>query len=583
MSISRINLFQPCVWEKGALSKEIDRNLAAADDPYGSGRWEPAMAPQVFEKYKDTLGGMPIESFDPDGYLAELGLEKSLTAGRTNLEVLRAFHIIKDYRPDPRYFPLSEKAAALTQKIFLSISRVSCHLVNAVDRLVDPLAVKMAEKKYQTERYHANPYGRVEEIIKGAPSDLPKEARYWGILRQKIPQYAWDCGPHTGSIDPGRRTDENFGTYDIALKFGFTEGQARRIATKCYDVDTGKTHYHDPHDRTRPRITGTVGEIGDIHRHYNRSPSGLQDTRITAAKIHLDRSFLLADEGCFDAAEWEFGIGLHSLQDIFSHAQLTPTIHTCLGEFPDLVRYHPLSMFETAVATEGYFKKFIAGLNLKPIDHALQLQTPIDIPGPFIGGNASPQEQAAVSGKIAKFPEGLIDFLKKNGIRIFVGAEGTPLTELGFGMDLDGDGKITPGKWVDVNNDGQKQWFEVEDQFADGKKWDLQPAAYDHDRRIIFIAARILNKSEFEEVLKHEINHAVDSALQDDPHLNGNWNRYINKLYHTARREGAVGFDELDPHEYFAGSSGFNLSPQSCCRYKINCISVPREGGFNGR
>jgi hypothetical protein len=531
MLISKINFFQPEIWENEALLKEVERNLAVADDHLASGRWKPAIESRVFERYQDTLGGRPIESFDPDGYLAELGLGESLTAGRSNIDLLRAFHLIQEYRPDPRYFPLAKNMAAFVQKIFL---------------------VKMTERKYQTDRYHSAPYGRIEEIIKADRCDLPREARYLGILRQKVPQFAWDRGPHSGSIDPGCRANENFGTYDIALKFGFCEGQARRIATKCYDVDISQTHYHDPDDRSRLRITGTVGEIGDIQRHYNRSPAGVEDTRITAARIHLDRALQLAQEGFYDAAEQEFGIGLHSLQDIFSHAQLTPTTHTCLGVFPDLVKYHPLAMFETAVATEGYFKKFIAGLNLKPIGQGAESQTPITPCVQLVVGNAATGEKSGVSQKLAEFPKGLTAFLKNNGISIFVGAEGTKLTELGFGTDLDGDGKIMPGKWVDVNKDGKQQWFEMEDQFDNGKKWDRQPAAYNHYNRMIFIAARVLKESIFETLLKHEINHAIDLTCRDNPQLKNKWNPYIDKLYNAARRQGTIAFDELDPHEYFA-------------------------------
>ena len=552
MPISKINFFQPEIWEKGALLKEVERNLAIADDLFASGRWKPTIESRIFEKCKDTLGGRPIESFDPDGYLAEVGLEESLTAGRSNIDLLRAFHLIKEYRPDPRYFPLAKNIAAPVQKIFLSTSRISPALVNALDCLVDPLAVKMTERNYQTDRYHSAPYGRIEEIIKGDQSDLPKESRYMGILRRKMPQFAWDRGPHSGSIDPGRRADENFGTYDIALKLGFCETQARRIATRCYDVDIGRTHYRDPHDHTRLRITGTVGEIGDIQRHYNRSPAGVEDTRITAAKIHLERALRLAEEGFFDSAEQEFAIGLHSLQDIFSHAQLTPTIHTCLGEFPDLVKYHPLSMFEAAVATEGYFKKFIAGLNLKPIAPVAQLRAPIRNSGQLVVGTAAPEEITRVSQKLTQFPKGLTTFLKNNDICIFVGAEGTRLTELGFGADLDGNGKITPDKWVDVNKDGQQQWFEMEDQFDNGKKWDRQPAAYNHYNRMIFIGAQTLEDPAFETLLKHEINHAIDLTCRDNPQLSQKWNAYIHKLYNTARRQGTIAFDELDPHEYFA-------------------------------
>ena len=155
--------------------------------------------------------------------------------------------------------------------------------------------------------------------------------------------------------------------------------------------------------------------------------------------------------------------------------------------------------------------------------------------------------------KLAEFPKALTIFLKNNGIRIFVGAEGTQLTELGFGMDLDGDGKITPGKWVDINQDGKKQWFEVEDQFDNGKKWNRQPAAYNHHTGMIFISVRVLKEPGFEKILKHEINHAIDLTHQDNPHLKVKWKAYISKLYNTARRLGKIAFDELDPHEYFAG------------------------------
>jgi hypothetical protein len=551
MPMSKINFFRPAIWEDGALLREIERNIAIADDLYASGQWKAAMDSRTFEKYKATLGGKAIESFDPDGYLAELDLGPSLTAGRTNIDLLRAFHLIKEFRPDPDYFPLPKKLAAGFQRFFLSISRISPHLAIAVDRLLNPVAVKMIEGSYKTDQWLRDPYGKFEEIIKGEQSELSKEARYFGIIRQNVPQFAWDRGPHSGSIDPDLRVNENFGTYDIALKLGFSKAQARRIAIQCYDVDESKTHYHDPRDRTKSRITGTVGQVGDLQRHYNRSPAGVEDTRITAARIHLDRAFKLADSGFYDAAEREFGVGLHSLQDMFSHAQLTPTTHTCLGEFPDLVRYHPVSMFETALATEGYFKKFIAGLKLKPIVQIIDQQIALGPSGTLVTGS-DPQEKSRVTQKLTEFPAALTAFLENSGIRIFVSAEGTRPGDLGFGIDLDGDGSITTGKWVDINKDGQQQWFEVEDQFEDGKTWNQQPAAYNHQNRLIFIAARILNDADFEKILKHEINHAIDLTLHDDPQLKDKWRTYINKIYNTARRQAKITFNESNPHEYFA-------------------------------
>ncbi|MGD2272949.1 MAG: hypothetical protein PVI06_21305 [Desulfobacterales bacterium] len=552
MDISKINFFEPNIWQEGALEKEIERNLAVPEDCYASGTWRPAFDPKISEKYKDTLGGKPIKSYDPNGFLAEMGLAECLTAGRTYLEMLQAFHLVKEYVPDPRYFPLSRRIATFAQKTLLFISAISPRLIKIVDRLADYLVVKRIEKGYMKAKNDPGRYGRMEEILKGDRSDLPKEARYFSILRKTVLQHAWDRGPHTGSIGPGRQGTENFGTYDIALKLGFSESQAKRIAIKCYDVDLGKTHYHDPNDKDKPRATSTAGEIGDIHRHYNRSPDGEEDTRITAARVHLARSLELIAEGYYDAAEQELAIGLHSLQDVLSHSQLTPTTHTIMGEFPDFVKYHPIAMYETAVVTENYLKKFITGLNLKPIDPNAELPLQAKPSAQLIVGNAAPEKQSMVASKMAEFSQALSKFLMSNDICIFVGAQGTRLTDLGFGLDLDGDGKITPGKWVDINQDGEKQWFEVEDQFDDGKEWNRQPAAYHHRNRMIFISAAVVEAPGFEEILKHEINHAVDLTMLDHPQLHIKWKAYIEKLYNTARRQGKIAFTDLDPHQYFA-------------------------------
>jgi hypothetical protein len=205
------------------------------------------------------------------------------------------------------------------------------------------------------------------------------------------------------------------------------------------------------------------------------------------------------------------------------------------------------------VATEGYFKKFIAGLDLKSLNPAAGSQTGTPFSGSIVGGTAASEDQTLVSQKIAAFPEKMVTFLKDNGIGIFVGAAETLPTELGFGVDIDGDGSVSPGKWIDVNKDSKRQWFEVEDQFDERQTWNRLPAAYNHQNRTIFISARLLKEPGWEAVLKHEINHAIDLTLMEDPRLSVKWNAYINKLYNAARRQGTIAFDELDPHENFAG------------------------------
>ena len=552
--LSKINFFQPEIWQKGALEKAIDRNLSVRDDLYASGKWKPTYGPSVVEKYKNTLGGKAIESYDPNGFLSKLGLTESLTAGRSNIELLGAFRLIDDYTPDPRYFPIPKILACLVQRILLLLNLILPNLVNFIDSLVTRLVFERTEKSDMTDPQDPDRYGKIEEIVKGEPSNIAKESRYFGILRKQVRQYAWGKGIHTGSIDPDRGATENFGTFDISLKLGFTHEQARRIAKECFGVDTDNTHYRDPHDGTKPRITRPRSgkKTGDLHRHYNRSPEGTEDTRIIAARIHLDRAVKLADEGYYGAAERELGIGLHSLQDIFSHVQITPMNHTLLGEFPDFVKYHPLAMYETALATEGYLNKFIELLQLKAFDQATLLEPQFKPPDRLVIGNATPEEKSIVEKKLAEFPGELTIFLKENGIHIFVGAKETKLTELGFGIDLDRDGKIAPGKWVDVNKDSKKQWFEVEDQFDNGRKWNDQVAAYNHHNRLIFISSLVIKDPKFKAVLMHEINHAIDLTYQDHPELKSKWRAYIKKLYESARRKGEIAFDELDPHEYFA-------------------------------
>jgi hypothetical protein len=49
MPISKINFFQSAIWETGALLKEIERNVAAADDLYASGQWKAATDSRIFE------------------------------------------------------------------------------------------------------------------------------------------------------------------------------------------------------------------------------------------------------------------------------------------------------------------------------------------------------------------------------------------------------------------------------------------------------------------------------------------------------------------------------------------------------
>jgi hypothetical protein len=43
MLMTKINFFQPAIWEDGALLEEVERNMDAADDLYASGQWKAAI------------------------------------------------------------------------------------------------------------------------------------------------------------------------------------------------------------------------------------------------------------------------------------------------------------------------------------------------------------------------------------------------------------------------------------------------------------------------------------------------------------------------------------------------------------
>jgi hypothetical protein len=568
--VPKIDLFKKGNLAKGNLEKKLDEANAIPEDRYQSGNWQSGYkTPLDNQKYLGTLGGKPVSSYDPNGFFKELGLPDDLKApGRTDKEMYKAFKLV-DYKPDPQYFPGPKWLATPVQNGLVALGRTSPDIATKLDSLATKTVIKKLEK---ADTIDPNPYGKIEDIKQGDKLAISPSERYLGIISKGNTQFAWDSGVHTGSPKPTHE-NEKFGTYDIALKIGFTEEQATNISVEDFAVDENKTHYHDPKDPEKTRIThsGTGGDNGDLGWHYNRSKDGAEDSRITAAKTHLERAITLAKEGSYQSAEKELGIGLHSLQDMFSHGQITPVNHITVGEFPDFVKWNPVGMYETAMATEAYLKKFVNSLELKrdKVQDGSQLKTVplIDhfnfIPGvapeksPAIGkivtGSATIFEQLELAKQLNNYPVELLNLLNNKNVRIFLGKEGAKLTELGFGADLDKDKKITPGKWTDVNKDGRKQNFEVEDKLADGRSWNDQKAGYNHNNKVVFISGSLLADSkDLDAKLRHEIEHAVDLNLADDPKLKNKWQSYINKLYESGRRSGEIAFDQLEAHEFFA-------------------------------
>ena len=174
-------------------------------------------------------------------------------------------------------------------------------------------------------------------------------------------------------------------------------------------------------------IWGQLGPLSgaaqeDLSVSLNQSAFKLGETVVITCDVQRDGYLNVLNMNKGDdavTAEQELSIGLHSLQDVFSHAQISPMIHTLMGEFPDIVKYHPLPMFETALATESYLKKFIEGLNLQPLNQSHTMKTRSTGPDPLVVGNVSSEEKSVVSKKnsrISNWTDGI--FIKKRYIHI---------------------------------------------------------------------------------------------------------------------------------------------------------------------
>ncbi|MBM3275480.1 MAG: hypothetical protein FJZ00_10020, partial [Candidatus Sericytochromatia bacterium] len=356
LAMSAIPLFEPATWEPGALAARLSAELAKPEDSYAAGKWSYA-AYKDPEAYRATMAALPlvpVARYDPAGFLASLGVESPVACSRTDESLLSAWRLT-DYQPDPRYLPVPGAVAGPTQWILLGGAKGSPWTIQGV---VHGLTAMILTGMEAPDRKDPFPFGQDSDIATSSATAESVAERYGGVLAKRPAALRWGQGVHTGSITP-EETGEAWGSFDIARALGFDEAQARRIAVENYAVDLNATHYTG-----RITTAGSGGAKGDLHWHFNRADSGQEDTRITAAKVHLDRAVRFAKDRFYDAAEREVGIGLHGLQDMFTHGQISPLTHALLAEFPDKLAYHPVAMFETALATEGYLVAYLDRLGI---------------------------------------------------------------------------------------------------------------------------------------------------------------------------------------------------------------------------
>ncbi|MDQ7826349.1 MAG: hypothetical protein RDV48_26335 [Candidatus Eremiobacteraeota bacterium] len=177
--------------------------------------------------------------------------------------------------------------------------------------------------------------------------------------------------------------------------------------------------------------------------------------------------------------------------------------------------------------------------------------------------------KADVEGLISSlscFPLSMITEAKEHGLIIHI-LKDSPKegdmkpTDLGFGQDLDKNGKIEVGRWIDLNTNGTEDPGEREDLTSGGYSWNEVIGAYDTISNILFYKESEVNsKSDFHSaMIFHEFSHAVDDAMRNSGEEAGEWSGTVDKNYEAASaNESGHGFVDgyaaSDKGEYLAQS-----------------------------
>ncbi len=448
-------------------------------------------------------GTEPVKEYDPNGFLASLGVPNDFgSAGRTDADFFRAMKGT-DYKPGIQYFPGPKWLGQAIQKAYIALGEFAPKAGEALGSLATKVAISDSLNK-------PNPYG---EKLDGPASGLSAPDRYAGVVQTLIDddsEHAFEANFHEGSI--ARTGKPGFGTYDLAKQMGFNEDQATRIARTDYDVDTNETPLKGPDGQ--PRHTESANG-GDLQFHFNRAPKGQEDTRITAARTHLDRAIELGKQGKYDVAEQELGIGLHSLQDIFAHGQISPIGHTMLDGFPDVIEDRPETAREAQLATIGYLGQYLHGIGIAE-------------PPAGQTSNAAKADPLDAKTALSGLPPELAADVMKSGVRFVITDAKVKPTDLGFGADPNHDGKIEAGAAaVDLDHDGKIESYEQEGYRADGRSWNDIPAGYDARQQLIYVDRGQLQAGKGPELLRHEAVHVLVDQIAASPQgsaaINRSW------------------------------------------------------------
>jgi len=176
-----------------------------------------------------------------------------------------------------------------------------------------------------------------------------------------------------------------------------------------------------------------------------------------------------------------------------------------------------------------------------------------------------------LTAKLSSFTLDMIQKVKGHGVTIHIlrdkpGEDDIKPTDLGFGRDLDKNGKIEAGKWVDLNGNGVEDPGEREDLTSGGYSWNSVNGAYDTKTNILFYKEGEVNDpGEYHDAsILHEFSHAVDDAMRNDE-SSAAWGQDIDRNFNEAGEKktghGFVdGYAAYDKAEYLAQSTAAYLT-----------------------
>lgn len=329
--------------------------------------------PAAQKAYIEAIQGKPQEAYDPQGFLAGIGVKGAVTYGRDDKGVHKLVTTI-DYTPNSTNV---SKPLQVFQKVAFWFFKHFPKAFGWVANKVDDLYFVRKDMKAQTWINTPVPQPPVALSDPLIPKELLKQV-YAGTQSAKALDAGWRVSAsslfdkhflnapetddlsglfeddfHMGVPDhhDGHAGEQHYGSYAIAKQLGFTDEQARRIGTANFDMDLNNTAYGNS--------DAFPDGIPSKHFDLNKDKPGQQDTRFIWAQRHLDAAVELAKRGHFEQAEKELGYGLHGVQDAFAHGHINISSHAVTGEIPDAVKYNPVAAYEATLATIGYLHAYI--------------------------------------------------------------------------------------------------------------------------------------------------------------------------------------------------------------------------------